>query len=78
MAGTRVHVRAHASPRSHCRPPITQRAGAHARVGVRSRTGLLLDNTNENMAGRRVGGKYLKDITHDERVEYLKDIKHED
>ena len=34
-------------------------------------------NASENMAGRRVGGKYLKDITHDERVEYLKDIKHE-
>jgi hypothetical protein len=76
----RLCVRAQASLRSHCRPPITQRAGARARVGERSRTESSLGNTNENVVGRQVGGEYLKDIMHGERVEHLRhgDIKRED
>jgi hypothetical protein len=58
---------------------MTQSGTAHARVGARSRTGPLLDNTNEDVAGQRVDGEqmeYLKDITHREQMEYRKDIKH--
>jgi hypothetical protein len=54
---------------------ITQSAGAHARVGARSRSGPFLNNTNEIAVGRRVGGEYHKDIMHGEQAEYLKGIK---
>ena len=62
-------LRIQASLRSHYRPPMTQSAAARACVGARSRTGPLLDNTNENVAGRQVDGErmeYLNDITHGE------------
>jgi hypothetical protein len=58
---------------------MMQSAAAHARVGARLRTGPLLDNTNENMASRRIDGEhieYLKDITHGDQMEHLKDVKH--
>ena len=44
---------------------MTQSATAHARLGAKLRTGLLLDNANENVVGRRVDG---------EQMEYLKDV----
>ena len=40
-----------ASPRCLCRPLMTQGATARARLGAKSRTGLLLDNANENVTG---------------------------
>ena len=48
---------------------MTQNATAHARLGAKSGTGPLLDNANENVAGRQVDGErmeYLNDITHGE------------
>ena len=44
---------------------MTQSAIANARLGAKSRTGLLLDNSNENMTGRRSNG---------EQMEHLKDV----
>ena len=44
---------------------------AHARVGAKSRPGLLLCNMSKNMVGWRAGGEhmvYLKDITHGESL----------
>ena len=35
----------------HYRPLMRQGATAHACLGAKSRTGLLLDNTNENVTG---------------------------
>ena len=42
-----------ASMRSHCRPLMTQGTTARACLGAKSRTGLLLDNANENVTGQR-------------------------
>ena len=41
-----------ASPRSHCCPLMTHGTIAHACLGAKSRTWLLLDVANENMIGR--------------------------
>ena len=44
---------------------MMQSATAHVRLGAKLRTGLLLDNFNENMTGRRSNG---------EQMEHLKNV----